>query len=257
MAIFHAYFDESGKHKDHPVVTFAGVCAPQSKIPQFDDAWRGILRHYGLPSLHMLKLSRLSQKVGKIPPQQASERIECLRPFADCINQHLELGLIQAWDVGGFQSLSRGARAALGSPDDPYYVAFTRGLIELVDYIQPDDRIALFCDDDLQTAWDCYRHYRGVKKVDGKGRKLAVLLSFADDEYFPALQAADMVAYLARHEAKRRFYGIRYDFAELLDYLTEDQPPGRMQWKAMFADKQKCLDLSNSFARHPRKYGGL
>jgi uncharacterized protein DUF3800 len=53
MAIIHAFFDESGKHKDHPVVTFCGVCAPQSKLQQFDDAWNGLLRHYGLSSLHM------------------------------------------------------------------------------------------------------------------------------------------------------------------------------------------------------------
>jgi hypothetical protein len=43
MAILYGYFDESGKHQDHPVVTFSGVCAMESKIPAFNDAW-GMLR---------------------------------------------------------------------------------------------------------------------------------------------------------------------------------------------------------------------
>jgi hypothetical protein len=251
MAIIYGYFDESGKHKDHPVVTFSGVCATEFKIPAFNDAWRSLLRQYGLKSLHMKEASRLSRKVGPRMPQgqTASERIDALKPFADCINEHLELGLIEAWDVKGFNALSEEARRKLGSPDDPYYLAFVRAVTELVEYVQGDDRIALVCDDDTDTAWDCYRHYRGIKRADPDVRIKTVSLAFADDESFPALQAADLVAYLSRREARRLFYGDAYDFPRLYNYLTKEQPPGKMEWRSLFLDEEQLSKLSRAFSK--------
>src|SRR5579859_5404185 len=143
MAILHAYFDESGKKGDHPVVTFTGVCISQSRLSVFDDAWTALLRQYGIASLHMAKASRLKENNGPKMPrhQKIEERIEVLTPFADCINQHLEIGLIQAIDIEGFNGLTKEAKAGIGSPDDPYYLAFARGLLEIIDYVQEDDKI--------------------------------------------------------------------------------------------------------------------
>ena len=134
MAILYGYFDESGKQSDHPVVTFAGVICRQTKLQAFDDAWNSLLRQYGIRSLHMARASRLSEKHGDKMPrgQTADQRIDALIPFADCINRHLEVGLIQAIDVGGFNSMSKTARVRLGSADDPYYVAFARATLELL-----------------------------------------------------------------------------------------------------------------------------
>ena len=174
-----------------------------------------------LPS-HDARSLRLSEKVcDKMPRKQtADERMKALEPFADCINEHMEVGMIQAWDVQGFHAMSKTARKKLGSVDDPYFLAFVRGIAELIDYIQVDERLALVCDDDRSTAWDCYRHYRGIKAADDEVRTKVVSLGFADHDYFPALQAAEMVAYLSRLEAKHNFYRIPYSFPKLFDYLT-------------------------------------
>ena len=257
MAILYAYFDESGKQSDHPVVSFSGVCVPQSKLQRFDDEWNALLRQYELRSLHMARASRLSERHGPKMPrgQSARERMEALTPFADCINNHLDVGLIQAWDVRGFNSLSKAAKAALGDPNDPYYLAFARGLLELADYVHDDDRISLICDDDRQTALDCYRHYRGVRSAEPRVQKKAVSLCFADDEYFPALQAADMVAFLSRLEAKSQFYGDRYDFRRLFDHLTTEKGVSHMKWFMMFADEKKIKGLSEDMERRKRVRG--
>jgi len=69
--------------------------------------------------------------------------MDALLPLADCINDYLDVGLIQAWDVKGLNALSKNARYKLGSPDNPYYLAFARGLVALCDHIQPDDYIQL------------------------------------------------------------------------------------------------------------------
>src|SRR6267142_3593096 len=143
MAIISFFCDESGKHKDHPVVTFCGVAASQPKLQQLDDAWNSLLRQNGLADLHMKRASDYSRRLSdKIPKQTLEERIEALKPFADCINDHLEFGLIQAWDVKGFFALSDTARQKLGDAKDPYFTAFARGIIEVVDYAQDGDHIS-------------------------------------------------------------------------------------------------------------------
>jgi hypothetical protein len=251
MAVFSGYFDESGKKGDHPVVAFAGVCAGQSKLLEFEDAWKTLLRQYGMRSLHMARASRIKEKICDRMPrhQPIRERTEALMPFADCINKHLEIGLIQAIDVEGFNSLSETARKKLGSPDDPYYVAFVRATLELVKYAHGDDRISIICDYDQETAFDCHRHYMGVRKARAEVRQKIISLSFADDEYFPALQAADMVVFLTRLEAKSRFHGTRYDFRNLYDHLTTEKGVGYMSWNAMFADTGTLGRLSRGLDR--------
>jgi len=138
--------------------------------------------------------------------------------------------------------MSEDARARLGNAQDPYYIAFTRSLIELAHFGLPEDRITLICDDDAETAWTCYQHYRAVRRVHGLVRKKTVGLCFADDKHFPALQAADMVAVLARLEARRLFYGVPHSYVELLRYLTS----GEMLWKVLLADEPQMRALSDA-----------
>jgi hypothetical protein len=259
MGILCAYFDESGKMGDHPVVTFTGVCASQSRLKNFEEAWNILLRQYGVKALHMAKASRLKENNGpKMPRHQSpSERTDALIPFADCINEHLEFGLVEALDVQGFKSLTAAAKVGVGSPTDPYYLAFARGLLEIVDYVHDNDKISLICDDDEQTAWDCYSHYRAIRRVNESVKEKIVSLGFANDEYFPALQAADMVAFLSRLEAKKQFYRDEYLFRRLFRRLVAEQPVNRMQWFKMFADEKNLKDLGTSLGKlkikKPRK----
>jgi hypothetical protein len=247
VAILHCYCDESGKKSDHPVVSFSGLCITQSKVKSFDEDWDILLRHYEIDFLHMARASRLSEKQGPKMSrgQTANQRVDALMPFADCINKHFELGLLHCIDIEGFNSLSKNARHKIGSPDDPYFIAFMRGGLEIVDYCHRDDHISIICDDDRETAWDCYRHYRGLCAAREDYRDKIVSLTFADDRYFPALQAADMVAFLARLEAKRIFYGDRYSFGRLFNHLTTEKGVSYAKWKYVFLDKEKLKSLSD------------
>jgi len=255
MAILYAYFDESGKKGDHPVVTFTGVCLSQSRLQAFDDAWNELLRRYGIKSLHMARASRLKEAHGPLMlrHQSVDERIDALIPFSDCINAHFEIGLLQALDIKGFNSLTAEAKKGLGSPDDPYYLAFTRGLLEITEYVQDSDKISLVCDDDIQTAWDCYRHYRGIRRVHTGIDSKVVAISFADDECFPALQAADMVAFLSRLEAKRRFYDDYNMYLRLFNHTFKQRGVNYIEWRMMFADEEKLRDLGKAMGSIQKK----
>jgi hypothetical protein len=196
----------------------------------------------------MKHASDASRPLGTVPVQTLPERIEALKPFADCINQHLQLGLIQAWDVEGFKALSEEARRRIGSPDDPYYTAFSRGVLELAAYAPETDKISLICDEDKETSPTSIAHYNAVREVEDAVKRKVVSLTFGDDGNFPALQAADLVAYLSRREAANRFFGTTNHFQPLFDYMVSAKPSASMEWRAMFADKTRLAALSLSLS---------
>jgi hypothetical protein len=239
MAIFYGYFDESGKKGDNLVVTFCGVCAPRQKLIAFEADWQGILRHHGLRSFHMIEALRYSRPYGNRIPKQdhADARIESLKPFVDCMNEHLELGLISGLDVKGFKSWAVLPNAdKLGSPDDPYYPAFVRSIQELSEYVGSEDYISLICDEDEETALKAYLHYKAFRRTMPEIKEKTISLSFANDEHFPALQAADMASWLARREAQFHFHDKPYKYKALYEHMVHNRG-GRMKmkWRTMYA----------------------
>jgi hypothetical protein len=197
LAFIHVCCDESGKHKNDRVVCFAALCVKAKALAHFDARWEVLFQQYQLDELHMVKVSRLSQTVGSnfIKGQTVPERVELLKPFADCINDHMETGMVHICDSEGFAMIPEKQREALSNLNDPYHLEFVRGLDEIARYGASDDRLAILCDDDEQTAWDSYRLYRQLRKPRHAVREKVKALSFADSVAFPALQAADMISY--------------------------------------------------------------
>lgn len=195
----------------------------------------------------MVSAIRPSQRLGNIPPQSIAERIEILKPFADCINENLDFGVIAAWEVCGFDAWSEATKQALGNPQDPYYPCFSRGVLHLVKILKPADRINLICDDDEETAWLCYGHYRALRRAEKRVKRKTISLTFGDDRHLPALQAADMVALLTRLEAIYRFYKQDFDFSPLFDYLVTRRAPPSAQWYSCFAPRARLKTVSDAW----------
>ena len=191
----HVFCDESGKSDHDPVIAFSAVCSTSDRLSAFDREWRVLLRSYDLDALHMERDSRLAENSGYRFKRgdTIEERTEALYPFADCINKYLEVGIIQAWDVRGFNHLPHEVLKALGGSTNPYFMAMSRGLSYVAERAGEDERINFIFDDDPYTAWDSYNHYRSLAKADVRLARSAISLSFANDKHFPALQATDMI----------------------------------------------------------------
>jgi hypothetical protein len=102
---------------------------------------------------------------------------------------------------------------------NPIYFSFARAVLELIDYAK-GDIVILTCDEDPATAMQMYQLYTRMKQVDTAARAQLKAISFGDDEYIPALQAADMVASLIRSEARKHFFNESYPHEPLFLALT-------------------------------------
>jgi hypothetical protein len=249
MAILDFFCDESGKYQKNPVVAITGLGAGRERLDPFNAEWQALLRSYGLRELHMSHAMQINHSKGiKLTAEQTlEERQQALFPFADCINKYLEIGLLQAWSVVGYAKLSLEVKKLLGGSHDPYQLAFVRGLVEIADFVGSDDHVNVICDDNLATAWDTYIHYREALKADSNRIEKFVGISFAKSFHYAPLQAADMVAFLARRAANEKFYGTPNDCKLLTDYLFADpSPPAIMRWSTGFWGEQEMVNLANA-----------
>jgi hypothetical protein len=53
IAMFRAFFDESGTHKESPVMVIAGYVSKLSLWTQFEREWKEVLSEYNIKVFHM------------------------------------------------------------------------------------------------------------------------------------------------------------------------------------------------------------
>jgi hypothetical protein len=245
MTFFRSYFDESGKFKDHRVVSFCGVVASPESRTAFTEAWNMLLRKNQLSALHTthaLKASRCLSPV--IRNESPKERCDSLKPFVDCILNNLDFGVSITIDVIGFSKWEPGAKKRVGGSDDPAYVGFMQAMLAVKKYAcRDDDRVSIICDDDEDTALNFYQLYRRFKRIDPELKKKLVSLSFSDDELYPALQAADLVAGLMRLEALRVFRYHTHDFRPLTEGLMKQRVDQKLKWIGLIGDSKKIEEI--------------
>ncbi len=125
MVTITAVFDESGKFKDHAVISFGGVACPAAEIQAFSKEWARCLYVNGLESLTMKEALRHNRPLSEKNPALGIEaRGDALLPFIACIRTHLQAIVGIALDVNAFSNLPSHYHQVLGN--DPFFTAFLR-----------------------------------------------------------------------------------------------------------------------------------
>ena len=256
MLTLMAYFDESGKFADHSVVAFGGVIGEASHMKPFFEEWHKCLFQSGLSVLTMKEALRHDRPLSKKTPALGLQaRTEILIPFIRCIRKHLLAITGIAFDTKAFKELPSHYHQILGN--DPFFSAFLRMLIEIVEMARDEDKFMLVCDDEEAMALPMYKLYRRVKVVHLKSREVLRSICFGDDEYMHALQAADCVSSIIRREADKRFFQTPYDYEPLFAEMTRqpDREAGEMIWACSigFADKAQLENVAEDIKRDKEK----
>lgn len=183
MAVFHACLDESGKFRDSQYISFCGYISDFKSWEMFSQEWDALRLKLGLPPIHMASLA---------------SQADLLIKFAGLIQKFALRTVGVAVDVGAFNSRSEKFKNRFRN-GDPHYLAFYT-VISSVDKLLDDrpESVSLICDDDEGTATSCYKLLALLKSQYPNLKKRFPSICFADDESYPPLQAADMLAYTAR-----------------------------------------------------------
>lgn len=234
VVFLQAYFDESGKGDQQNIASFCGFAAVSESWGRFHEAWMHAVAykelHGPLKAADVLRYRRALSP--KIPAQTPDERADSLAPFVDAILSNVAFGLAIAIDCRAFRSLPESDQAILGH--DPHYWAFQQALLcikrcaeERFQNLDPDIQVGLCCDEEEKTSIDCLRLFINIRRTYPELRKRFVSIGFADDKFFPQIQAADLIASVARQQAEHQFHGTPFDMEKLYEmFATPTYHPG-------------------------------
>jgi hypothetical protein len=213
------FIDESGKFKDHRIICIGCVAAFNEHVEDFAHEWGRLLALNGMKTFHTTKALKHHVPLGeKTDALGLGKRTEALLPFVACIRKHLEIA-IGCWvDAKAFKALPSHFFRVFG--DNPAYMAFMRTMQRILDFAPPRDGIVLVCDEDEETAFEFYKLYRRIKKVMPGVRKKLNAISFCDDNFVFAVQAADFVASMVRLDALARRDKKKHQYRRLFKALT-------------------------------------
>jgi hypothetical protein len=224
MALY-LYLDESGKfHDGTGFICLCGYMGEDAQLTKFNWNWARLLKDSNLQSLHTTKFPSQCKKLGL--DKRAADKL--LTKFVDTIRESELFGFAVGVDGKHFKQKLKLA----GRPEaDPALFAIHRVLRNLRDACaqmnnyQP--RIMLTFDEAEDYSIICYKLISRLRKADPEVRELIMAISFADDNYFSPLQAADLLANLTNKYWRDSLTETSPKVPELLKRLLTPPAPGK------------------------------
>lgn len=223
-------FDESGKQGDSDHVVFAGFYATSEQWDLFSHEWNGKLRKHGLTYWRTSKAAQLAGEFKKFRGRRRDLK-NLTVSLVETICQYAWGATASSISMADYRALSDDTRARF---KDPLYCAFEADIKSLVggEGVEPLDRFNLLCDDSDEYSGDCLRVYRELRKLEPSLADKIGSLCFVNDQTYPPIQAADLIAFCRRKELEGKSKGVwgevmtafnsTYTVRELKDIISAD-----------------------------------
>lgn len=206
--LLRVYVDDSADEKKEKAITAGAFIAPKKHWEQFTKYWRKRLQRDGLKYFRSTEYYSLRGEFEryrdpvKYPKPKGSEAARALRDDLDAIITKMELvGMAVAIPLDTYHEIrlnEPGADQIFGP--DAFEIAL-QTLIERCVAVSREDfggtRLAFICDDSPSSV-RIAQIYISFKEKNKSTAKLIGALVHGDDKGLPPLQAADLMAHLAR-----------------------------------------------------------
>ncbi|OGW13488.1 MAG: hypothetical protein A3G93_00685 [Nitrospinae bacterium RIFCSPLOWO2_12_FULL_45_22] len=218
--MFGAYFDESGVHRDSPVVVVAGFLAPDKQWARLQSEWDKALKQTGISFFHMVDYENRQKQ---FKDWKEDERIERLKKFLEIIKRRITIPVVAAVGVKDYKEAALWQRDP-GAPQNAYAfcaLMCLQAIAAWADKVGHREPIGYIFEDGALHKGELLKLADQIKKDPARqDRYRWVGLSFTDKRYFSPLQATDILAYEAYKEARVLLEGQprapRKSFAALL-----------------------------------------
>ncbi|WP_373503738.1 DUF3800 domain-containing protein [Aestuariivirga sp.] len=217
MALFHAYFDDSGKDGRFPIQVIAGYVALPKNARALEIRWRQALQKYDLPYFHMVDCAQGTKTFKGRSREQSSEAI---KHFIGIIRQHVSLGFAFATPLHRYKFES-----TIGKP-----YKFCAEMIlaymfqELDRHFGSQYRILFHYEAGHQDGAEALRSFSLDK--GSQTRKGSASFSFVSKSDSGMIQAADILA---------------WQYSKHIKNLVESRRPPRKDFLALMDDRTKLL----------------
>lgn len=212
-----AAFDESGKLSNAEYVVFGGSVASIEAWGYIVQEWDKRLASHGIPYLSMKEAMKLKGPFEGWE-HRTQERDLLLIDLAKLLHSSVNFHVVSPVKSSSFKNSPESVRRGLANPQ---YIGF-EGCMKAVVSGTTEDKIAIYCDSSEEYSPLCLKMYLKMRNLDEEFKNKCVSLTFAEDEHFPPLQAADMVAYCARTDYTRTIATPQIIIESLIEILKSN-----------------------------------
>jgi hypothetical protein len=200
-----AYFDESGKPEDKPIVSLAAFVAADVKWFRFDVKWRHLLEankaaiHPDL-NVRWFHMTDFGPRIEPYNEWGEQKRIRFCASMAKTIKDTIIFGtchslVVSDWNEIIVPSLENAYKKKRG-----WYIFLMQGVLEdIANFVRVPrhERIACVFDQNKEVSFAAKMHYAGIKKSKGWDNIFGAE-AYDRSPLVPGLQAADLLAYEGR-----------------------------------------------------------
>jgi Protein of unknown function (DUF3800) len=215
VALFEAYFDESGSHDGSPVLCVAGYLFDKEGCLELDSEWKAVLDEYSLP---FFRMSDCAHRTGPFKSLSKQQCIDCETKLIHIIKRHMRYGVTTTVNEAEYDEWA--------PPELPFGHAYSwccyMCLVGIGSWIKKANfqgEIAYVFEAGHRDQTQANSIMEGVLDLPELKYKAH---AFMKKEVRP-LQAADLLAWQAATQRKRIDEGntkIRQDFRELASEKT-------------------------------------
>ncbi len=238
FAMLHGYFDESGKFKDHDVISLCGWIGQLQDWELLAQEWQDALTRHDLTDIHMAQM-------------KGQDRV--LEEFADIIKGRVICGVGSALNTKLYRSMPETFQKRAGHP---HFLVFSAVIKQAIDRIEEfakhvglgkDVFLSLIFDQDEQLSQECFRLLNKLKKIDSRVRERVTGVCFCNRRQLFPLQAADMIAYETRAEIDRRANHPEQQVSRLFSRMSTKHPSGKPDgfYNGVIYDKKELERTAN------------
>lgn len=211
LALYEAYFDESGTDDGSPALCVAGYLIESERARAMDREWRALLARYDLPYFHMVDCAHGAGPFAKLTKQ---DRIDVA---TKCID------MIKGLTTRGFAAVTSPPRLEgyIGNTDAyTYCVHMCIGALMIsLGPQRADSRIAFFFEAGHQSGSKAHKYVSDSAQNDKLFQANFAGMAFLKKQDAPILQAADILAWQYRKYLADKIGSSRKpmkDFASLM-----------------------------------------
>ena len=237
----YAYFDESGKfHDGSGFICLCGYLGSEKDWDPFCERWARLLLKHRFDYIHFTQFESQCRNKGwdNIKTQAV------LTEFIEVIREASLVGFAVGIDGRYFNHRFEIA----GRPNvDPARFAVHRIVRELREACVQwnaalSPRISINFDEDESYSVKCYQLISRLRKMKPEVKEMIVSIGFADDRFFTALQAADVLAGLTNRYWRDKLDQESPEPPEMLRLLVEPKDGGSFMWEKDELWSKKKID---------------
>ena len=243
---FIIYGDEAGKVESSDYTSFCGYVGTAMEWERVSTEWNALRIAWGVPPLHMRcamypdrskcdEWGALKIKWGK---DWEDKRNDMLIDFGGVIRHSSLAAMGCVVDAAHFKSMPDSVFKRQHQNNPIYLSLFTliENSLDRIDVCNKHLSVSLVVDDDEEHAIDCYKFLNSMKEELPRFRERITAITFGNDNEYPGLQMADMVAYEARNFMVNQLNNKENPLTPLFGLLTKMGVNVPKIWTAQYLD---------------------